>query len=288
MIGTLISFGLAKLDIGWQWQMATMLIPTFIYGYIFYRLDFPVTERVSSGVSTKDMYKAVLTPLFIFMVICMLGTSITEVFTNQWVGVLLQNVTKSAILVLALVATVQAFGRSMAGYVVHRISPAGLLLVSAIISTIGMYLLSTLNGDLIFIAAIVFGVGVTYFWPTMLGFVAENVPKSGALGINILGGLGTFAASIYMFFMGGYYDNLIGTALPANANIDTYHSAAPGTPEAATYLNAQLAAGPQVIKATTIIPFVLVFAFLFLFIYMRSKKGKTAKMTNLNPVIQIE
>ena len=102
-----------------------MLIPTVIYGYLFFSLDFPVTERVSSGVSTKDMYKAVLTPLYIFLLICMMGTAITELFTNQWVGVLLQNVTQSAILVLPRVAAVQALARSGAGPVVHGRPLAG-------------------------------------------------------------------------------------------------------------------------------------------------------------------
>jgi MFS family permease len=88
VIGTLISFGFAKINLGWQWQTATMLIPTLIYGYMFFKLDFPVTERVSSGVSTKEMYKTILKPLYIFLFICILGTAITELFTNQWVGVL--------------------------------------------------------------------------------------------------------------------------------------------------------------------------------------------------------
>jgi len=204
----------------------------------------------------------------------MLGTAVTELFTNQWVGVLLQNVTGSAILVLALVVTVQAFCRSVAAPVVRRTSPAGLLLISAVISTVGLYLLSTLTGGAIFIAAIIFGIGVAYFWPTMLGFVSENIPASGALGINLLGGAGSFAVSIYMFFMGGYYDQLITAALPAGANMDVYRSAASGTPEAAAYMQAQLTAGPQVIRVTNIIPLILIFAFLFLYIYMRSGKKK--------------
>lgn len=204
----------------------------------------------------------------------MLGTAITELFTNQWVGVLLQNVTNSAILILALVAAVQAFARSVAGPVVHRISPAGLLVFSAVLSTIGIYLLGTLTGNSIFIAAIIFGFGVAYFWPTMLGFVSENLPKSGALGINLLGGAGMFAVSIYMFFMGGYYDSLIAAVLPAGASLDTYRSAAPGTPEAAAYAHAQLVSGPQVIMATNIIPLILTFAFIGLYIYQRSRKKK--------------
>lgn len=281
VIGTLISFGFAKINLGWQWQMATMLLPTILYGYLFFKLDFPVTERVSSGVSTKEMYKAILTPLYIFLFICMLGTAITELFTNQWVGVLLQNVTSSAILVLTLVSAVQAFARSVAGPVVHRISPAGLLLFSAILSTFGIYLLGTLTGGMLFVGAIIFGFGVAYFWPTMLGFVSENIPKSGALGINLLGGAGMFAVSIYMFFMGGYYDKLIAAALPSGASIDTYRSAAPGSSEAATYAQAQLSAGPQVLMTTNIIPMVLIFAFLFLYFYQRSrKKNNTAISMN--------
>jgi MFS family permease len=274
VVGTFISFIMGKAALGWQLQMATMVIPTLLYGYLFFKLDFPLTERVSSGVSTKEMYKAVLGPLFIFMFICMFGTAITELFTNQWVGVLLQNVTKSAILVLSLVAAVQVLGRSLAGPVVHRISPAGLLLLSAVVSTVGLYMLGTVSGGAIFIAAIIFGLGVAYFWPTMIGCVAENIPKSGALGINLLGGAGMFAVSVYMFFMGGYYDKLIAAALPAGSNIDALRSAAPGTPQAAAYAHAQLVAGPQVIRVTNIIPLILVFAFLFLFIYMRSRKKK--------------
>ncbi len=71
-----------------------MLIPTLIYGFLFSKLDFPVTERVASGVSTRDMYKALVNPLFLFMIICMFGTAITELFTGQWIDVLLKTVTR--------------------------------------------------------------------------------------------------------------------------------------------------------------------------------------------------
>jgi len=285
VIGTLISFSFGAMNLGWQWQMATMILPTLIYGWMIFKLDFPVTERVSSGVSTKEMYKSMLSPLFIFMFICMLGTAVTELFTNQWVGVLLQNVTSNAILVLALVVTVQSICRAFAEPVVKRISPSGLLLVSAVISTIGLYLLSTLTGNSIFIAAIIFGIGVAYFWPTMLGFVSENIPKSGAVGINLLGGAGSLAVSFYMFLMGGYYDKLLAKALPAGANQDVYRSAEKGSAEAAVYMEAQLTAGPQVIQTTIIIPLVLTVAFLFLYLYMRRKKQKYGPKAKLSGAV---
>src|ERR1700743_6464 len=82
-IGTLIVLLFNKLGWNWQIQVATMLIPTLIYGYLFSKLDFPVTERVSSGISMAGMYKAIASPLFIFMFICMWATGITELYTEQ-------------------------------------------------------------------------------------------------------------------------------------------------------------------------------------------------------------
>ncbi|MDB5012730.1 MAG: transporter, partial [Daejeonella sp.] len=100
VIGTLIVLGLSKLGLNWQVQVGVMIIPTLIYGFLFSKLDFPLTERVSAGISTATMYKSILSPLFLFMFICMFGTAITELFTGQWIGVLLKNVTDNAILIL--------------------------------------------------------------------------------------------------------------------------------------------------------------------------------------------
>src|SRR6478672_8767474 len=134
-----------------------MLIPTLIYGFLFSKLQFPVTERVAAGVSTGQMYKSLATPLFIFMIICMFGTAITELFTGQWIDVLLKNVSSNAILILTVSTGVMAIGRAFAGPIVHRLAPQGVLLMSAILSALGLYILSHTSGDMIFIGAIVFG-----------------------------------------------------------------------------------------------------------------------------------
>jgi MFS family permease len=266
------------MGISWQMQVGTMIIPTLIYGYLFLKLDFPVTERVSQGISTKDMYKSVVSPLFLFMLVCMLGTAITELFTGQYVGMLLKNVTENAILILALTAGVQTLGRAVAGPVVHKISPTGVLLLSAILSALGLYMLATASGSMIFVAAFIFGMGVTYFWPCMLGYVSENIPASGALGMNLIGGAGMFAVSIYTFFMGGFYDRIIGSQLPAGATLDAYQSAAPGTAEAAAFAQAQSVAGPEILKVTLIIPIILIVVFAGLYFYTRAKKSKEASL----------
>lgn len=272
VIGTLIVFLLTDLGIGWQVQVGFMLIPTIIYGYLFYQLEFPVTERVASGYSTADMYKAVITPLFLFMILCMFGTAITELFTGQWIGLLLANVTQNAILIVTLTAGVMVVGRAFAEPIVHRFSPPGVLLMSAIISVLGLYLLSTLTGNSIFIAALIFGVGVCYFWPTMIGFVAEYIPKAGALGINLIGGAGMFAVSLYTIFMGGYYDQLIAKYLPGGADLGTFVAAPAGSPMSKVLNDAKNLAGPEVLQTTLFIPIFLVFAFGGLVFYMRSRK----------------
>jgi MFS family permease len=267
VIGTLIVFFFSKLGLSWQVQVATMIIPTLLYGFLFSRLKFPVTERVASGVSTGDMYKAVFTPLFIFMIICMFGTAITELFTGQWIDVLLKSVTDNAILILTLTTGVMVVGRGLAEPVVHRFSPQGVLLISAILSVAGLYLLGHTTGNMIFVGALVFGMGVCYFWPTMIGFVAENLPKTGAVGLNFMGGAGMFAVSVYLIFMGGYYQELVESKLPA------------GVSEADKLVlieEAKRAAGPEIINVTLIIPIMLVVAFTGLVIYMKNRKKAAA------------
>ncbi|MBD1366472.1 MFS transporter [Mucilaginibacter sp. ZT4R22] len=252
VIGTLLVTLLKQFGIGWQVQVGLMLIPTAIYGYLFSKLDFPPTERVASGVSTAGMYKALLNPLFIFMLICMFGTGITELFTGQWIDVLLRNVSSNALLLLTLETGVMVVGRAFAKPILKQFSPQMVLLISTILAATGLYLLSTSTGNVIFVAAIIFGMGVCFFWPMMLGFVNTNLPKTGALGLNLMGGAGMFAVSLFMIFMGKYYDNIVKEAGGNNT-----------------------LAGVKVLQATLVIPIVLIVAFAGLVLYMRSKNKTT-------------
>ena len=256
----------------WKILVAVMLVPTLLYGYLFSKLSFPPTERVSSGVSTSEMYKSLLAPLFLVMIILMFGTAITELFTGQWIDVLLKNVTDNAILLLTIETGVMVLGRAFAGPVVGKLSAAGVLLLSSIFAALGLYLLSHSTGNMLFVGAFVFGIGVCYFWPTMIGFVSENLPKTGAVGMNLMGGAGMFAVSVYMIFMGSYYDKLLGAKLPAGASVQAFSSPT-ATPEMVNALNeAKKAAGPEIINATLVIPILLTAAFIGLFLYMRSRK----------------
>ncbi|MFL5789609.1 MAG: MFS transporter [Flavisolibacter sp.] len=282
VIGTLIVYFIDKLQMAsvltMQIEVAIMIIPTLLYGLIFFRQSFPVTERVATGVSTRDMYRSLLSPLFLFMIICMFGTAITELFTNQWIDVLFKNVTSNSLLILTFVAAIQALGRAFAGPIVHRLSSQGVLLASAILSALGIYLLIHLHGMGVFAGAIIFGLGVAFFWPCMLGFISENLPKTGAVGINLMGGAGMFAVSVYMFFMGGYYDRLVLGKLPQGGTLDAYRSAPAGTEMANAYVDARTQAGPEVLNNTLIIPIILIVAFIVLNIYM-SRRQKVIRET---------
>ena len=247
VIGTLIVYFLSKAGIGWQVQVGLMAIPTLLYGYYFSKLDFPVTERVASGISTATMYKALLNPLFLVMIVLMFGTAITELFTGQWIDVLLKNVSDNALLLLTIETGIMVIGRGLAEPVVHRFSPTGVLFLSAVLSAVGLYIMGHTTGNMLFVGAIVFGMGVCYFWPTMLGFVAENLPETGAVGLNLMGGAGMFAVSVYMIFMGDHYAELQASSL---------------TPSQA---------GQAVLNTTLLIPVFLSVAFAGLFVYMRNK-----------------
>jgi len=263
VIGTLVVFLFNKIGLSTQMQVGVMLIPTVLYGYFFSKLDFPVTERVSSGVSSGEMYKSLLNPLFIFMIICMFGTAITELFTGQWIDILLKNVSDNAILLLTIETGIMVIGRGFAGPVVKQFSPQGVLLISAVLAAVGLYLLGHTSGNMLFVGAIIFGIGVCYFWPTMIGFVAENLPKTGAVGLNLMGGAGMFAVSVYMIFMSDFYDKLVAANIPEGT----------AAADLANVTNeAKKLAGPEVINATLMIPIVLVVAFAGLNWYMKRKK----------------
>lgn len=276
VIGTLIVILFNSIGLSWQWQVGIMLLPALLYGYLFLKLDFPKTERVSSGIPASRMYKAVFSPLFLFIVICMLGTAITELFTGQWIDVLLKNVIDNAILILTLTTGIMAIGRAFAAPVMKIMRPERVLLVSIVITSLGLYLLATVSGNAVLWAALVFGVGVCYIWPTMLGFVAEYVPESGALGMNLVAGAGMFAVTIYTLFMGGYYDSLILNELPPAAVIEQYLAAEPGTEEFNSLEAARTVVGPKVLLKTLQIPLVLIVAFVGLNVYMSRKKSAQA------------
>ncbi|MEM6910929.1 MAG: MFS transporter [Verrucomicrobiota bacterium] len=254
VIGGLLAFGLGEAGIGWRWQFATMLLPTVIYAFMFVGQKFPQTERVQSGVSTGEMFKACCHPLFLILVAGMLLTAATELGPGQWIPGILTNAGVSGILVLVWITGLMAVGRQFAGAFVHRLSPVGMLIGSAAISTVGLFFLSKSSGSLIFVAATVFAIGVCFFWPTMLGFVSERLPKTGALGLAIMGGAGMLSVSLVLPLIGSWYDSGIKDRLPEGQTVEVLSAAEATTEEGALWSNIQAEAGLEALGEVAILP----------------------------------
>ena len=280
VIGGLAVYLLSEIGFGWRVHMGIMLIPTVIYGFMFLGQKFPKTERVQAGVSAKAMYKAVVSPLFLFMAFCMILTAGTELGTNQWITALLENVGVPAILLLVWVSGIMALGRSFAGPIVHKLSASGVLLISAILTGLGLVLLSYSGGAMAFASAAVFALGITYFWPTMLGFVSENVPKSGALGLAIMGGIGFLSASIVTPLLGIVYDYETVQAIPEGYTVEILTAATEGTKEAAMWAEAKLTGGTTSLRYVAFLPLILVFMFGYLYATRKNRKIETLDNTS--------
>ena len=193
VIGGLAAFGLDAIGVGaWQVKIGLVLIPTLSYGFLLLREPFPVTEGVQAGVSLGEAFKAAFTtPLMLVMLIAMTMTASVELGPNRWVPAVLEAGGMAGILVLVWINGLMAVMRYRAGAVVHKLSPTGVLLGSAVLAGVGLLALSYVSsGIAVFGAAPVFALGVCYFWPTMLGVVSERVPKSGALGLGLMGTVG--------------------------------------------------------------------------------------------------
>jgi MFS family permease len=139
-------------------------------------------------------------PLFFVLILTMVPLAITELGTDSWITGLMEPemaaLGLNPLWVLVYTMVIMTVLRFFAGPIVHRLSPLGLLAVSALLAAVGLYALSGATGAMILLAATVYGVGKTFFWPTMLGVVAEQCPKGGALTLNMISGIGMLAAGV--------------------------------------------------------------------------------------------
>jgi MFS family permease len=259
VIGGLVAYFFKQAGIGWEIQIAVMLIPTVIYGIMFFGQSFPKTERVASGVSSASMSKAIVSPLYLVMIFCMFLTATTELGTNQWIAKIMESTTSNSVLLIVFISGIMAVGRYFAGPVEKALSPTLMLLFSSVFAAIGLFWLSRAQGNTAFVAAAVFAIGVCYFWPTMIGFVAEYVPKSGALGMSLMGGAGMFATSVFNPVLGYFLDKNKAAAI------------AQGLDQA----KAELKAGQDSLSYVTIFPIILIVIFTLLYFNRKKYEGNT-------------
>jgi MFS family permease len=163
-------------------------------------------------------------------------------------------------LILALVTGLMAVGRYFAGPLVQKLNTVGVLLGSAIFALIGIFMLSTMSGPMLYVAAVFYALGICYFWPNMLGFVGHYLPQTGALGLSIMGGIGMFSSSMFQPIIGGW--------------IKSNKAAAEATGLAGDA--ADLAAGQATLTNMMIFPGILIVAFAILYVVTRKKQVAAA------------
>ena len=259
VLGSLISKFMTDMSLGWQAQIWIIVIPTLIYAYLFAGQSFPKPKEEASS-SISENFKAMFSPLFLFMMFCMAFTAISEFGPQQWTSLILSNSGAQPMLILALITGLMAIGRYFGGEMVHKLDQTGVLLGSAILTTVGVYLLSTSTGSMVYVAAITFAIGVCYFWPNMIGFVAEKIPASGALGMSMVGAVGMLSTAIFQPIIGGWID---ASRVAQEANGLTGDAL-------------ELAAGQQTITYMVSFPGLLVILFTILYFWQKKNKASIA------------
>ncbi len=254
-IGALIAFGMTQINSPWQLKLAVMYIPTIIYGFLFFGQKFPQASASMSRSNAENLKAMFSSPIFLFMLVCMAMTATTELGTQGWVERILGKSGAEPLLILAFITGLMAVGRFFAGPIVHKLNITGVLLASAIVSTIAVYMMSQATGPMVYVSAVLFAVGVCYFWPNMIAFVAEYQPKTGAFGMSLIGGVGMVGLSIFNPIIGGWIDSNRTKALANGLTGDA----------------AELAAGQATLANIAILPALLVVAFTVLYFVMRKR-----------------
>ncbi|MDT0596649.1 MFS transporter [Glaciecola petra] len=259
VIGALVSYALNTMGFSWEYQIAVMLLPAAVYAAMLIGCEFPELNKEID--TTSGNLQALLRPLFLFFFVVMTITATTELGTQGWISEILAASGATPMLILALITGIMAVGRYFAGPLVHSLNPAGVLLGSSVLAFIGIFLLTQVSGSMVYVAAVFFALGVTYFWPTMLGCVTEYMPKTGALGLSLVGGAGMAGVAIFNPIIGGWADDAKAQAITNGA----------------TGTELTMASGQAILSNLMIFPLVLIVLFAGLYFFVKkSGIGKKA------------
>jgi MFS family permease len=286
-MGGLLAVAAQAMNLNWQVKFGLVLIPTAIYAAMLIGQKFPPTERVASGISNQEMLSDVLQPAFIVLLCCMLLTASLELGPGQWVdAVLTKTVGFPGILVLVYVSILMFVFRFFAGALAHRFSPIGLMFISSILAGLGLFALSLANNPVLgILAATVWGCGVCFMWPTMLGIASERFPRSGALGLGLMGTVGNVAIYFGLPIIGGIYDNATAAALPAGSDLKTMIGQAATNPAIQAQLDqARTIGAPMAFRYVGLLSIILLIAFGIWWMMDKKAGGyKAIQLTQADP-----
>ncbi len=268
IIGGVSGLALGALDLDWRFKFAVVMLPAVALIFLLLTTGrFPKTERAAAGIPASEMFMACLTPAFLLWFLAMFLTSAAELAPGQWVDMALtRTVGMSGIWLLVYVSGLMFVMRHFAGTMVHKLSSVGLLWVSCLLAAIGLVALSVANSPVTgFLAATIWGIGVCYMWPTMLAVASERFPRSGALGMGLIGTAGSLSTYFVLPQMGQIFDR---------AKIEAAGGEAAFTALSGDALTAVLAqASTASFRIVAIMPAVLLIVFGLVWLNDRRKGG---------------
>jgi len=199
VVGGLCSYFMVG-KVKWEIQMILFMVPVLIYGALCLGPRFPKSEARQHGVTLPQMLVEFGQPILLLLLFIHAMVGYVELGTDSWISNITGNILASrqdGLLLFVYTSSLMFALRFCAGPIVRRISPLGLLCVCAVLAAIGLTLLGNARaGAALVIAATTYGLGKTFFWPTMLGVVSERFPRGGALTIGAVGGIGVFSAGL--------------------------------------------------------------------------------------------
>ncbi len=204
ILGALIVLGFkqAAPDVRWEIKLGVFLVPVILYGIMMFNRPFPHSEAKTSGVSLGTTMITILSPILLFLFVMHALVGYVELGTDSWIGNITERVLadETKALVAFIWTNLLMFTlRFFAGPIVERINPIGLLFVSAMLGTAGLFMLGKdfTNATWPWMFAVtIYGLGKTFYWPTLLGTISERFPKGGALALGLSGGIGMVSAGI--------------------------------------------------------------------------------------------
>ncbi len=357
--GGLVLTGIVVLGISdsmtWQWKIGLILIPTAAYGILMLASVFPASERVTAGVSYREMLAEVgwggafivsliivmeLTsnvlgiealknfwwqlgiaivisgiygayarsfgrPIYVFLLLVMLLLATTELGTDAWIKDLLGPAINDSLGIdggwaLVYTASIMMVLRFCCGPIVQTLKPLGVLAISAALAAIGIYWLSmlsapgaTVGATVIILAATIYGLGQTFFWPTTLGFVSERFPRGGAMTINVIAGVGMLGVGVLgAAWLGNVQDRSVVQAVSEHSESlhtkyvtdekdSLFGSYAALSPEASMATGEELEAIDKAVRhgkstalaKVAILPVIMFGCYIGLILYFRSRGG---------------
>jgi len=277
--GLVAVFAQSTLNFPWALRFSLVLAPVIAYGAMLIGQKFPPTERVASKVSDQAMLREVVRPAFLILLFAMLFTASLELGPGQWVeAVLTHTVGFSGTLVLVYVSTLMFVFRFFAGALAHVFSPIGLMCLSSVGAGLGLLALSYARGPAMgLIAATLWGMGVCYMWPTMLGIASERFPRGGALAMGLVGACGSMIINLGLTWIGAIYDHYTQAALAPGQELKALLAQAATNPVAKQLIDtARIDAAPWAFRWVSLAAVVPVIIFAVWFLVDRKAGGYRA------------